>query len=1164
METQSDIRQTDQDAERESRGLSLPSLSEWSQRESGATCGSTRNSSPSLPGTPNPQHLDGLRYDMFPPVASAPLMNEGFDAIQSLLSTVIYSTCHCQVQASYSNSSSMPAPPPHIPPRTPKRLAPLAGGTKGPMAVPQLQRPTPLKPIGGPPSRNLRTLLRLSLGSCPSIGPPGARGGSEESGSSSSSCSSQSSIDLEDEGEDGEREFISTYFHQAGAFGTDVRAKAPGQRLHAIGHQASQVPSVPDVPARDPIVEIRDSLDSGKPLASDGIRVDINTDQEVFENELVEAQTTNPCVDNEMLYRIRSYPDEEDTSMPWVKGTAKDKIDCDQDDQCSERQCELGDGREDVVPSHLGKKPLRLVNGSPGDAEVKPSTVMTSTATAVVERSQYLMPTVDLSLSQITSQRDAKKSPVKPAKTKERRTNVNYKLQNGGTNSQITPSFNIVNASKSKRDPRTNSVSATQVKTRLRKTADLVISGEASRVKSRVAEQNADTPLARKSITGGHQTNGKGPNSDRSNSKRPHVIPPTRELKSARQPKRTSVAGATPRSKSALDFITYKDMFQTICSRDDGPAVYQMFAGPMFDNLRISGSCNNPKERTVSTPSRKSHHTFKVKKQPSKKPLENRKLRRSPVEKMVVSSTGKGRKVSKAEPCLTDGQGKHKHKMEDVPKLDLRTELCESFLTEESEEEKEKYPDTSSDQGGDQMLSIIQEVQSGYESETLKPDELSTAHKLRTTSDHSSSSRDTGETHQQVPEPVRSQSPEINTWTSHRADISPAYRRFLDDVGEGPMTDELLKCLAEELISLDETDTSVGLCHPDHQSVRSRGYGAGPGRPRQKMPEDSSMLDLAPGGAAPAVDDAITWTKGEVLGRGAYGTVFCGLTNQGKLIAVKQVRLDASEPAAADREYGRLQEEVELLKNLAHANIVGFLGTSLQQLTVSIFMEYVPGGSIASVLHRFGPLPERVLALYSHQIVEGVAYLHLNRVIHRDLKGNNVMLMPTGVLKLIDFGCARRLCRLDHTNGHSSDLIKSVHGTPYWMAPEVINESGYGRKSDIWSVGCTVFEMATGKPPLAHMDKMAALFYIGAQRGPMPLLPDGFSHHAKDFVDICLTSDQKLRPSADQLLNHPFIPNKTRGNSPETQGRPCCASHPPCCASHPPCCASHPDGLCYR
>uniref|UniRef100_A0A3B4DEN4 Mitogen-activated protein kinase kinase kinase 19 n=1 Tax=Pygocentrus nattereri TaxID=42514 RepID=A0A3B4DEN4_PYGNA len=188
-----------------------------------------------------------------------------------------------------------------------------------------------------------------------------------------------------------------------------------------------------------------------------------------------------------------------------------------------------------------------------------------------------------------------------------------------------------------------------------------------------------------------------------------------------------------------------------------------------------------------------------------------------------------------------------------------------------------------------------------------------------------------------------------------------------------------------------------------------------------------------------------------------------------------------------DNEDRNKDREVDLLKNLHHPNIVGFLGTALTDNIISIFMEYIPGGSISSVLNRFGPLPEKVFALYTRQILEGVAYLHDNRVIHRDLKGNNIMLMPTGIVKLIDFGCARRLNHLSTSGGHS-DLLRSVHGTPYWMAPEVINETGHGRKSDIWSLGCTVFEMATGKPPLAHMGKIAALFYIGALSFSMPTI----------------------------------------------------------------------------
>ncbi|XP_053261372.1 mitogen-activated protein kinase kinase kinase 19 isoform X1 [Podarcis raffonei] len=271
-----------------------------------------------------------------------------------------------------------------------------------------------------------------------------------------------------------------------------------------------------------------------------------------------------------------------------------------------------------------------------------------------------------------------------------------------------------------------------------------------------------------------------------------------------------------------------------------------------------------------------------------------------------------------------------------------------------------------------------------------------------------------------------------------------------------------------------------------------------------------------------ASEGPILWTKGEILGKGAYGTVYCGLTSQGHLIAVKQVALSTCDQIGTEKEYQKLQHEVEILKNLTHINIVGYLGTSLEDNIVSIFMEFVPGGSISSIIHRFGPLPEIVFCKYTKQILQGVAYLHENCVVHRDIKGNNVMLMPNGVIKLIDFGCAKRLAYVSLTDAHSEPL-KSVHGTPYWMAPEVIKESGYGRKSDIWSIGCTVFEMATGKPPLASMDRIAAMFYIGAHRGIMPSLPNHCSTKAADFVHLCFTRDQYERPTALQLLQHPFM-----------------------------------------
>ncbi|XP_053452650.1 mitogen-activated protein kinase kinase kinase 19 [Nycticebus coucang] len=366
----------------------------------------------------------------------------------------------------------------------------------------------------------------------------------------------------------------------------------------------------------------------------------------------------------------------------------------------------------------------------------------------------------------------------------------------------------------------------------------------------------------------------------------------------------------------------------------------------------------------------------------------------------------------------------------------------------------------------------------------------------------------------------------------------------LDSLKNEELTDELLGCLAAELLALDEKDNNScqrmgNQTDPENLNLSRRANATKElGREItnikiQRHSDGFSIYDreekfLISDGKKTfsentlKYEESILWTKGEILGKGAYGTVYCGLTSQGQLIAVKQVALDTSDKLATEKEYRKLQEEVDLLKALKHVNIVAYLGTCLEENIVSIFMEFVPGGSISSIINRFGPLPEMVFCKYTEQILQGVAYLHENCVVHRDIKGNNVMLMPTGIIKLIDFGCAKRLAWAG-LNGTHSDMLKSMHGTPYWMAPEVINESGYGRKSDIWSIGCTVFEMATGKPPLASMDRMAAMFYIGAHRGLMPPLPDHFSEDAADFVRVCLTRDQHQRPSALQLLQHSFF-----------------------------------------
>ncbi|KAL4635569.1 hypothetical protein GN956_G12925 [Arapaima gigas] len=632
------------------------------------------------------------------------------------------------------------------------------------------------------------------------------------------------------------------------------------------------------------------------------------------------------------------------------------------------------------------------------------------------------------------------------------------------------------------------------------------------------------------------------------------------EVRSTWQPKR-SVMAENLRAKSAAEYITYTDMFQEINSRNEGPAIYEMFATPIYENLRLSNVYEKfPNREVKSAPPRKSQGCRSNK---CPKPLETKKQSKTQGGR-VKNRAGVVAKGKSRRPLVSDAE------QENMTVVNQHIQITEGEMVVGENYRMNEVQLTTSQHVGVSILSVIEENLSNPPSETLvihkttentapssrevlnKPqlelllssrqcveeNAVATAEVQNGAQQLPGETKPSGTKHNSSKEEVTNVDPELkprsfpaepklHSWTSEGCGktMSPVFQNFLDGAGEGAVTDDLLQCLARELVSLEDGDVTL---EPD--SGRLCGSGS------EEVKKERLLTKGSTAGGRWA-DDAVTWTKGEVLGRGAYGTVYCGLTSNGQLIAVKQVALDDSDPEAAESEYQRLQVEVDLLKTLRHNNIVGFLGTALQDGAVSIFMEYVPGGSIASILQRFGPLPEKVLALYTQQILEGVAYLHRNRVIHRDLKGNNVMLMPDGVIKLIDFGCARRIGRLTH-GGDLSGLLKSVHGTPYWMAPEVINESGHGRKSDIWSIGCTVFEMATGKPPLAHMDKMAALFYIGARRGLMPALPDDFSEEARNFVQACLTSDQKERPSAEELLSHRFLPQRGRRRSAVDQATP--------------------------
>ncbi|KDP23520.1 hypothetical protein JCGZ_23353 [Jatropha curcas] len=247
----------------------------------------------------------------------------------------------------------------------------------------------------------------------------------------------------------------------------------------------------------------------------------------------------------------------------------------------------------------------------------------------------------------------------------------------------------------------------------------------------------------------------------------------------------------------------------------------------------------------------------------------------------------------------------------------------------------------------------------------------------------------------------------------------------------------------------------------------------------------SSSLPMAP---------TIRYRKGELIGCGAFGHVYMGMNlDSGELLAVKQV-LIAANGASRERAQAHireLEEEVKLLKNLSHPNIVRYLGTVREEESLNILLEFVPGGSISSLLGKFGPFPEA---------------------------GANILVDNKGCIKLADFGASKQVVELATLTG-----AKSMKGTPYWMAPEVILQTGHSFSADIWSVGCTVIEMATGKPPWSQQyQEVAALFYIGSTKSH-PEIPEHLSAEAKDFLLKCLHKEPNMRPDASKLLQHPFV-----------------------------------------
>ncbi|KAJ3016185.1 hypothetical protein HKX48_004168 [Thoreauomyces humboldtii] len=266
-----------------------------------------------------------------------------------------------------------------------------------------------------------------------------------------------------------------------------------------------------------------------------------------------------------------------------------------------------------------------------------------------------------------------------------------------------------------------------------------------------------------------------------------------------------------------------------------------------------------------------------------------------------------------------------------------------------------------------------------------------------------------------------------------------------------------------------------------------------------------------------------TFQIGDCLGKGAFGCVYAALNMKtGEVVAVKQIRT----ANILKSDMTLIMSEIDLLKELnvritslwdpwglsvAHANIVKYLGFSKTQTSLNIIMEYCENGSLSSICKKFGKFPESLVAVYTGQVLDGLVYLHEQGVIHRDIKGANILTTKDGQVKLADFGIASKV------NASS----KAVAGSPYWMAPEVIELSGATTSSDVWSLGCTVIELLEGKPPYHDLAAMSALFRI--VHDEYPPIPDQSSAVVRHFLVECFQKDPNLRISASRLLHHPWI-----------------------------------------